>query len=60
MTSEVVRVEEVMQRLDCSAGKAYAIMKKLNAELKSKGYITISGRVPRKYFEEKCNLLMGT
>jgi hypothetical protein len=59
MSTEVVRVEEVMTRLDCSAGKAYEIMQRLNAELKAKGFITIAGRVPRKYFEEKCNLSAG-
>ena len=54
MQSDVVRVEEVRARLDCSSGKAYQIIKRLNAELKAKGYITISGRVPRSYFEKKC------
>ncbi len=54
MCSDVVRVDEVMIRLECSAGKAYKIMKELNNELKKKGYITISGRVPRAYFEQKC------
>ena len=28
-------------------------MKKLNDELKSKGYMTISGKVPVKYFMER-------
>lgn len=54
MQSDVVRVEEVMARLDCSVGRAYRIIKTLNDELKKKGYITISGRVPRSYFEQKC------
>ena len=38
MSAEVVRVNEVKTRLDCSTGKAYEIMKKLNEELKAKGY----------------------
>ena len=54
MTSDVIRVNEIMTRLECSAGRAYKIMKTLNDELKSKGYITISGRVPRAFFEQKC------
>lgn len=54
--SDVVRVDEVMERLDCSIGKAYQIIKVLNDELKRKGYITVAGRVPRSYFEQKCLL----
>ena len=56
MQSEVVRVDEVMARLDCSAGKAYRIMKQLNNELTAKSFITIAGRVPRSYFEQKTKI----
>lgn len=59
MQSEVVRVDEVMARLDCSMCQAYKIIKSLNADLKKKGYITIAGRVPRTYFEQKCLILKG-
>lgn len=54
MQSDVVRADEVMCRLDCSLGKAYKVIKQLNSELNKKGYITISGRVSRSYFEQKC------
>ena len=54
MQADVVHVEEVMARLDCSMSMAYKIIKTLNMELKKKGYITIAGRVPRVYFEQKC------
>lgn len=54
MQSDVVRVQEVMTRLECSSGRAYKIIKALNDELKRKGFIVISGRVPRAYFEQKC------
>ena len=56
MNADVVRVKEVAGRLDCSERKAYEIIRQLNEELKTKGYITISGRVPRKFFEQKCKL----
>jgi hypothetical protein len=56
MSADVVRVDEVMRRLDCSSGKAYRIIKQLNSELKAKGFITIAGRVPRSYFEQKCRI----
>lgn len=54
MQSDVVRVQEVMTRLECSSGRAYKIIKALNDELRHKGFIVISGRVPRAYFEQKC------
>ena len=57
MRSNVVRIKEVAERLDCSESKASSIIRQLNDELKAKGYITIAGRVPRQYFEERCLLL---
>lgn len=57
MRSNVVRIKEVAERMDCSESKASSIIRKLNDELKAKGYITIAGRVPRQYFEERCLLL---
>ena len=42
-----MRVEEVAATLDVSKSYAYKIVQKLNAELKAKGYLTISGRVSR-------------
>lgn len=39
--------------LGISKSYAYKIVQRLNAELKEMGYITISGRVNRKYFMEK-------
>ena len=32
---------------------AYKVIHKLNAELREKGYLTISGRVNRNFFMEK-------
>ncbi len=48
-----MRVEEVAQELGVSKSYAYKIVQKLNQELKEKGIPTISGRVNRKYFQEK-------
>lgn len=47
------RVEEVAEVLHISIPTAYRVIKQLNDELKAKGMITVSGRVSRKYFEEK-------
>ena len=48
-----MKVEEVAQELSISKSYAYKIVQQLNKELKEKGYLTISGRVNRKYFQEK-------
>ena len=45
-----MRVEEVAQELGISKSYAYKIVQKLNEELKSKGFLTISGRVNKRYF----------
>ena len=39
-----MRVEEVAQALGISKSHAYKVIHKLNAELREKGYLTISGR----------------
>ena len=48
-----MRVEEVAQELDVSVSYAYKVIQKLNGELKAKGFITISGRINRQYFNER-------
>ena len=48
-----MRVEEVAQELGISKSYAYKIVQKLNAELRSMGYLTISGRISKQYFLEK-------
>ena len=48
-----MRVEEVAQELGISKSYAYKIVKRLNAELKEKGILTISGRVNKQYFMER-------
>ena len=39
--------------MNVSKSFAYKIIRTLNNELKAKGYITIAGRVSRKFFEER-------
>lgn len=48
-----MRVDEVAEILGVSKSYAYKIVKKLNNELKEKGFLTISGRVNKKYFMER-------
>ena len=48
-----IKAEEIARELDVSKAYAYKLLRKLNDELKQSGFITISGRVSRRYFEEK-------
>ena len=53
MDNKFIRVDEVAQELSISKPYAYKLIKKLNDELKEKGFITIAGHVNRQYFEER-------
>lgn len=48
-----LKVDEVAEILGISKSYAYKIVQKLNADLKAKGFLTISGRVNKQYFLEK-------
>lgn len=48
-----VHAEEIANDLGVSKPYAYKLVRELNNELKSKGFITIAGRVSRQYYEEK-------
>ena len=52
MEKMFMRVEEVAEALDVSVPYAYKLIRKMNAELKKNGCITIAGRVDRKFFYE--------
>lgn len=44
---------EVAEILGVSAGKAYSVIKSLNNDLKKDGFITVAGKVPRRFFESR-------
>lgn len=50
----VVALQEVAEILSISQSSAYKIMRQLNKELEEQGKITTSGRLSRRYFEERC------
>lgn len=52
-TNSFMRVDDVAKELEVSKSYAYKIVQRLNAELKEKGYLTISGRINREYFYER-------
>lgn len=53
MNNKFICAEEVAQELSVSKPYAYKLNKRLNDELKEKGFITISGRVNRQHFNER-------
>lgn len=48
-----ISAKEVADMLGISKSKAYRIVRELNEELETKGFITVAGKVSRKFFEEK-------
>lgn len=48
-----MNAQEVAEAMGISVAFAYKIIRNLNAELKQKGFITVSGRVNRQYFMAK-------
>ena len=48
-----ITASEMASLLGVSTGHAYKIIRKMNDELKRNGYLVISGKVPRKYFEKQ-------
>lgn len=44
---------DISDILAVSKPTAYRIIRRLNEELMAKGFITVAGRIPRKYFDEK-------
>jgi len=48
-----ITASEMASLLGVSVGHAYKIIRKMNDELKNSGYLVVSGKVPRKYFEKQ-------
>ena len=48
-----MRVDEVASELGVSKPYAYKLIRKMNDELQKTGFVTIAGRIDRKFFYEK-------
>ena len=48
-----LNAEDVASYMDISISMAYRIIRNLNKELAAQGFITVTGRVSRVFFEEK-------
>ena len=46
-------VEEISELLGLSVSFAYRVVEKMNADLASKNYYVILGRIPTRYVEDK-------
>lgn len=44
---------EVAEAVGVSTGKAYGLIREMNAELKAAGYITVAGKIPTGFFQKK-------
>lgn len=56
MSTLMMTPAEVAEIMDCSISTSYVIIRELNNELSSKGFITRRGRISRKYFFERTGL----
>ena len=46
-------VNDVIEILGVSRSQAYKVIRNMNNDLAAKGYLTVQGKVPKKYFEEQ-------
>lgn len=53
MKVQFITAEEVQKVLGVSRSKAYQIVQGMNRELRAAGYITIAGKCPIQYFQQK-------
>lgn len=49
----MLNAEDICKELGCSKSHAYKILRSLNKELSSQGYITIAGRIPKAFWARK-------
>lgn len=50
---KMLNVDDVKELLKVSKPKAYEIIRKLNTELKDKGYLTVQGKIREDYLLER-------
>ena len=49
----MVTAQDVVDMLGVSKGHAYKIIRQLNRELEDNGYIVVSGKIPKAYWNKK-------
>lgn len=53
MARATYNAKELAEILGCSEGKAYTFIRIMNDELKKKGYLTLRGKIPAAYVQER-------
>lgn len=49
----MMNAEDVANELGISKGHAYKVIRQLNEELEKSGFIIVTGKVPRAFWEKK-------
>lgn len=52
----LIGAKDVQEILEISESRAYLVIKELNGELQSQGYLTLRGRVEKNYLFERFGL----
>lgn len=53
LRKQYLTAKEVAEATGVSAGKAYSMIREMNAELRAGGYLTVSGKIPIEFFRKK-------
>lgn len=51
--SQIYTAQELANLLNVSESKAYKLIKQMNEELEEKGFLTIRGKIPVAYVQER-------
>ena len=49
----MMSAEDIAKELNCSKSHSYKLIKSMNKELDSQGYVTMFGRIPRAFWATK-------
>ena len=53
MAKQVYTANELAEVLGISVSKSYEYIRQMNEELKQKGFLTVRGKIPVAYFQER-------
>ena len=53
MKKQYLTAKEISEAMGVSESKAYGIIRELNKELRTEGYLTVSGKGPVAFFKKK-------
>ena len=53
MKKQYLTAKEISEAMGVSESKAYGIIRERNKELRTEGYLTVSGKVPVAFFKKK-------